>query len=91
MNRLLVNAMGILNFVVGVVLVGGDAALGASSDSFLSWLAGAPVNDLPEIGTAVEFAVGLLSAIVVCGSLALLISIYEVLKKIHKKQIQQAD
>lgn len=91
MNRLLANAMGVLNFVVGVVLVGGGTTLGASSGSFLSWLAGTPMNDLPEIGTAVGFAVGLLSAIVVCGSLAVLISIYEVLKKIHKKQIQQAD
>lgn len=89
MNRLLANAMGVLNFVVGAGVLWVGVMMGATWARALFEMTGGPV--FLSIAPAIGFVVGLLSAIVVCGSLALLISIYEVLKKIHTHQLQQSD
>ena len=80
MNRMLADAMGIVNVVLAVLIFVVVLAAGATSPLFLMFMS--PIGKV--VGLLVGLLGGVVSAVLVCGTLALLISAYGELKEIKQ-------
>ena len=91
MNRMLADAMGIVNVVLAVLIFVVFLAAGAQSSLFLMWMPPHGIVFGLVLGLVLGLLGGVVSAGLVCGPLALLISAYGELKEIKQLLAARSD